>query len=176
MSGPSDFDPWTATLDEAVAAHEPWKRARGGDGPGGPIYQWAAAKAIEAEREAADSGDGFAVLACINQCVTHDLVAPEWLAYAFNRHYHRVLTCKVGSWDEAFGKPYPGRHLEKLRIRREKGVRVWLRIRELRQSESRPPIDDALFETVGAELGIGKTLCAELYYGFAGRMTSAKSE
>lgn len=148
------FDPWTATLDEAMVAHVDHD-----GGPEGPLFKWHVAREIEALKQDIDAGDGFVVLHCIRLCVTHGLVAPEWLAYAFNRRYYQVSSCRVGTWDEAFGKPYPGKHLAKLRQRRELKFDVYLRV-----SESTQAIDEALFERVGHEFGIGKTLCSELYY------------
>lgn len=153
------FDPWTASLDEAITSQE----ATSENCVHGPIFQWSAARKIEAEREAVENGDGFAVLACIRRCVTNNLVAPEWLAYAFNRRYDKVLNCHVRSWDEAFGKPYPGKSISDLRRRRELRFAVLNAVNNIRCQPGRA-IDESLFEEVGAEFGIKKTLCSELYY------------
>jgi hypothetical protein len=155
------FDPWTATLDEAMAAQSVWY----GNGIGRePIFQWDAARQVEARQNAVVGGDGFAVLACIRTCVTNDLVAPEWLAYAFNAHFDKVLNCRVGSWDAAFGKPYPGKHLRNLQQRRKLRFDVLDRIRDILKTESKTAVDETLFAQVGREFNIGKTLCGEMYY------------
>lgn len=86
------FDPWTASFEDAKAAQD--GREFSGD-PAEPIYQWAAVQKINERRQARDNGDGFAVLACIRNCVTHGLIAPEWLAYAFNRRYDAVLNFRA---------------------------------------------------------------------------------
>jgi hypothetical protein len=135
--------------------------------PCGPIYQFCAARQIEAEKAAVDAGDGFAVLGCIRHCVTHGLVAPEWLAYAFNRRYDAVLNARTNSWDSplAFGKPYPkGAHLAALRKARTKRIAVWNTINDIRKTEPKTPIDKGLFERVGSHLGLGGTRAEEFYY------------
>jgi hypothetical protein len=159
------FDPWTADFETAKLAQE----SCGLDvaDPNGPLYQAAAVKSIEAEKPAIDAGDGFAVLACIRRCVTHGLVAPEWLAYAFDRRYDAVLNCRAGSWDSllAFGKPYPvGTHLNALRKARLNRVKVRLDVTDILQREPETPIDKGLFERVGKSLGLGATLTEEFYY------------
>lgn len=156
------FDPWTSSLDDAVAEQRQ-RLNRGGQFR--PVSQWVQARRVERLREAAEGGDGYAVLSCIRICVDFRLVAPEWLALAFNRHFEKVATCKVRSWDEAFGRPYPGKHLRDLRRRHQLQGLVFNRITNIRDVESpRPAIDESLFERVAAEFKIGKTMCAELYY------------
>lgn len=179
------FDPWTASFDEASLAQAAWAGELAD--PSAPIFQWAGARRIEAEKEAVKRGDGFAVLACIRVCVTNQLIAPNWLAYAFNRRYDKVLNCRSGSWDEAFGKPYAGKHVAKLRQRREFRFQVYNRVNEVRSEGahyeinedgslrlvSPTPIDEALFERIGKDFRIGKTLCSELYYDALKRIKSS---
>ena len=79
-------------------------------------------------KQAIDGGDGFAVLAAISHCVTSGLVAPEWLADAFNRRYASVVGFGAGSWDDpsAFGRPYPkGTNLASLRKAAKGSRAVW---------------------------------------------------
>ncbi|MCB1959256.1 MAG: hypothetical protein KDE68_01815 [Rhodocyclaceae bacterium] len=159
-----DFDPWHASAEEAIEA----QRQHGNYcDPGGPLYQFVAAKQIEAMKAKVDAGDGFAVLTCIRICVTRGLVAPVWLAYAFNRRYDAVLNCRAGSWDSplAFGKPYrKGAHIAALRKARTNRFAVWNAINDIRQREPETAIDKGLFERVGRPLGLGATLAEELYY------------
>jgi hypothetical protein len=158
------FDPWTADRETAKLAQDgcglEWANSCG------PVFQASAAKQIAAAKSAIDAGNGFAVLTCIRQCVTHGLVAPEWLAYAFNRRYDAVSLCLANSWDStlAFGKPYPGRQLNALRKARTKTLAVWLAVREVIAREPGTPIDKGLFERVGEPLGLGATLAEEFYY------------
>lgn len=159
------FDPWAADFDAAIAADKLCDLEIAD--PCRPIFQAAAAKQVEASRHAIDAGDGFAVLACIRLCVTHGLVAPEWLAYAFNRRYDTVLNCRADSWDSplAFGRPYKkGTHLAALRKARTKRFAVWNAIDDIRKREPETPIDKGLFERVGGPLGVGATLAEDFYY------------
>jgi hypothetical protein len=125
-----------------------------------------------------EGGDDFALLSAIRECANFDLVMPDWVAQNYIRRFDRVLNCHVKSWDEAFGKPYAkGAHIAALRQHRTLRLAILSRIRQVRAMEPDTPIDDGLFERVGAEFGIGKTTCSELYYQ-ADRMfpkvTSAK--
>lgn len=101
------FDPWHATFEEAKAAQEAQDARNGGiGGPDSPLFQFINALQINEQRQKVENGDGFAVLYCIRMCVTSGLVAPEWLAYAFNRRYDAVNWGRAISWDDplAFGK------------------------------------------------------------------------
>jgi hypothetical protein len=112
-----------------------------------------------------ESGDGFALLAAIRVCANWGLTMPAWVAEAYITRYDQVLSCQAGSWDEVFGRPYPERsRLANMRQRRELRFDVYHRIRQILACEPTTPIDTALFEKVGAQVGIKKTLCAELYY------------
>jgi hypothetical protein len=67
---------------------------------------------LEEERARYNAGDMAALFGALRVCANHDLVMPEWVSRAFIRGYDKVLTCRAGSWDEAFGAPYPkGFHL-----------------------------------------------------------------
>lgn len=162
-----DFDPWTASFDEAMKAND--RGQFGVADPTAPLYQWASAQVINARKQEVDGGSGFAVLACIRDCVTRGLVAPEWLAYAFNRRYDAVLHCRAKSWDDpkSFGRPYPkGAQLAAMRKRSLGRLLVWNKAMDILRDEPRPPIDEAFFERIGREIRppIGKTEASELYY------------
>lgn len=162
------FDPWdeSLTIDDAQEAQKYWvSLGNNATDPEGPFFQWAGAKRIIDLKESIDSGDGFSVLGAVRICVTNGLVAPEWLAYAFNRRYDNVLNCRVGSWDSAFGRPYPkGVHLSALKKKRNYSIAVHNAVTELRRKEPDLPIDKALFERVGKGFGLGATLAEEYYY------------
>lgn len=155
------FNPFTSSFEEAEALSE------NDISPNSPIFQWFAAQEINKVRESIDTCDGFAVLAAIRKCVTRGLVAPEWLAYEFNRRFDSVLNCRAKSWDDplAFGLPFKkGSNLNALRKKRNLMFAVWSEVnRKLVESESMP-IDEYLFEIVGKKFYIGKTLTGEYYY------------
>jgi len=132
--------------------------------PDTPFFQWNALHVLDDLKSQFEAGDGFALLAALRRCANHSLAMPEWVASAYITKYDKVLNCEVASWDEAFGKPYPKKHISKLRQRRSLRFDVYNRLRQVLVDEPDTMIDDGLFERVGAQVGIGKTLCNELYY------------
>jgi hypothetical protein len=154
------FDPFTSTFEDAAALSE------GANSPTSPLSQWFAAQKIN-KLEHVDDLDGFAVLGAIRECITSGLVAPEWLAYAFNSRYNSVLSCRAKSWDDpkAFGLPYKkGTNIASLRKKRMLMFAVWNEIILIKKMNPDTPIDDGLFESVGKKFALGKTLCSEYYY------------
>ncbi len=161
------FDPWSSTFEEARQA----QNALETDeilGPCGPIHQWAAAQDIERMREEIESGfrsSGFATLGAVRRCLTHGLVAPEWLVMSFNRRYDAVGNCIAGSWDSplAFGEPYPGKSIASLRKARMFRLQVYLAVIDAREKRG-VSINKLLFDEIGEQFGLGKTLTEKLYY------------
>lgn len=152
---------------------DPWAR------PAGPLHQATAEQRLLQERERYESGENIALMGAIRICVNHDLPLPQWASRAYIKAYGKVLNCESNSWDEVFGKPYPGKHLDKLKQRQELRIAIYSRVVDIRNAGGftymddgagkmkrayEIPVDEVLFEDVGAEFGIGKTLCNELYY------------
>ena len=94
-----------------------------------------------------------------------------------------MLVGRIGSWDEAFGRPFPkGTHLKEYRQRRKLRLAISVRVNQIRtlntfdKNSPPPPIrlgepnppaipfDDGYFEQVGEEFGIKKSLAKKLYY------------
>lgn len=155
------------TIEQVMEAHakaraaDPSKR----DDPSMPLYQWVALDKLDHLEREFRAGDRFALLHAIRVCMNHDLVSPPWVVREYIAAFDSVLNYRKGSWDDAFGRPNPkGSHLAKAQKRHVLLFEVYNRIREIRLMEPGTPIDDGLFERVGAELGIGKTLANELYY------------
>jgi hypothetical protein len=152
------------TFEQATAAQE-LAETEGRTGPETPLYQWVALHDLDRLKAQFESGDRWALLAAVRKCANHSLVMPSWVANGFIAAYDTVLSARIGSWDEALGRPYPkGRHLHNARQDRERRFDVWLRIRNILSQEPDIAVDDALFERVGRELGIGKTRANRLYY------------
>jgi len=96
---------------------------------------------------------------------------PEWVSKAFIRGYDQVLTCSSGSWDDVFGRPYKkGAHLSRMRQARAKRLAVWSRVNAAVHRNE--PINRELFESIGRDLGIGKTRAEELYAEAKNRLGS----
>jgi DNA-binding transcriptional LysR family regulator len=165
---PADLPRLEWTLEQAEAADAQYREAhpacQNGD-PGTPLFQWVALQRIDAQRPAIEAGDGFALLGAIRICANHDVTMPEWLARQFIRRYDLALNCRSGSWDDAFGLPYPkGTHLHALRKHREKRFAVYNAVRAAKSLDPDIAIGARLFVQVGEPLGIGKTLAEKLYY------------
>lgn len=147
------FDPFSATLDDALAqpnAH----------GPAGAVWQWGGAQELLERRDhyAATPLDGMAL------CARHGIAPPEWLARSFLAAYDRVLNCRAKSWDDVFGQPFPkGTQLAALRRRRGSRIKVAAAVTRLVQSAPTRPVDLAFWEQVGREASEGKTNAEELY-------------
>jgi hypothetical protein len=162
------FDPFNSSFEEAV------KLSVNVNDPNNPIYQWSDAQEIIKQKVLIDGGDGFAVLACIRKCVTRGLVAPDWLAYAFNSRYDSVLNFRAKSWDDpiAFGSPYKkGTNINARRKKRMSMYAVYNEINRILRENPETPIDSGLFEIVGNKFFIGKTLASEYYYEAKSRLT-----
>jgi hypothetical protein len=112
-----NFDPFTATLEEARA--QPDAHAT----PDGAVLRWCVAQQITQDRERMEKYpiDGIAT------CVRHGLIAPDWLAFPFIRQYDKVLRYEVSTWDKAFGPAIaPGKHISTLRLMRLHGFQLAL--------------------------------------------------
>lgn len=153
---------WTLqqAQDEQVLAEN-----AGNNGPDSPLFQWVALNEIEQLRRQFEMGDEFALLQAVAKCAQHGLLMPPWLSEKYLQQYRKVVHAHVGTWDEAFGRPYPkGKHIAKLRQRRDLRFVVYNEIRARLHAAPETAIDDALFESVGSNFQIKKTLCNELYY------------
>lgn len=107
LQTPIPFDPWTATAAEAMRAHD---EREPGDGTPSPLVQYEAAQGVLRSRTACLAADGgCAVLASLKVCLLHGLQPPRWLSDAFVQRHAQVTDAEVGSWDEAFGAPWPPR-------------------------------------------------------------------
>lgn len=154
MHGGATFDPWASTPEDALRAHEQHDPAGGAPDP---LAQFQAAQEVlQAQDACLAAGGGCSVLRCVNLCLLNGLAAPRWLSDAFAQRHARVAGAEVGSWDEAFGRPWPARtrlDLERRRMLHTKAVHaaVW------RMVAGRPSvsINRVLFDKVAAALDLG---------------------
>lgn len=174
------FDPsWT--LEEAMRAGE----MNGGDilKPDSPFAQWNAYHKVMSMEEKFKTGSRPSVLLdAVYQCALHDIVMPEWVSMAYLKAYRKVLEYECDSWDKAFGEPNPPQwnekgelkkpHLNRLKKVRKLRFKVYLEV-ENKQKEGRP-IDRQLFEEVGQNNAICKTLAEVYYYEVKAVFTAGK--
>lgn len=112
------------------------------------------------------AGDKMALMHAIAHGAMFDMALPDWAADAYMRSYRDVMQWRVGSWDDVFGNPVPkGKRLAKLREHHIMWPKVTGAIKEILDADPCTPIDDQLFERVGDELGVGKTLVKKVWYG-----------
>ena len=140
------------------------------------IFEDQAQSRLDRERVAYEAGDNMALLAAIRVCATHDLVIPEWASKGFIAAYDKVLNCQTNSWDDAFGEPYPGKQVNRLKQRRNNKPNVFTSVRRLQNENPDLPLMSnrdvtGIFDIVAEDLAIGPTICRELYYEAAKEMT-----
>jgi hypothetical protein len=154
------FDEATAATNRILAA-QPGRRCD----PTLPEFRFLASLQLGSLRRAFEAGHQRSLMAAIRVCANHDLPLPDWASKAYIHSYDQVLNARMKSWDEAFGAPYPkGTNLAATRKHRILKSAVVTRVQAIRASEPGTPIDEDLFERLGAELHIGKTLASKLYY------------
>ncbi len=155
------------TFEEAKAEQDeldPGKRLD----PDTPLFQWYALQELEQLRERYESGDKYALMLTIRLCANHGMVLPEWAAGAYIKAFDTVNGYRSKSWDEVLGNPLPkGANLNAKKKKRELQFAVLLDVQELSKDN---PIDESLFERVGAKFNIGKTLASEYYYSIKGKL------
>ena len=150
------------SLDEVLAAN-------------GRVIAAPPERALAWLRRAFEAGDRSSLLAAIRVCARSGLPLPDWASTAYIRAFDEVRNAEALSWDEVFGRPYPkGIHRNAERKRGRLRRVIAHRVKAIRASEPGTPIDEALFERVGAEFHIGKTLASELYYEAPQRLQSTR--
>lgn len=162
----SNYDPeWS--FEEAQEANEREMAATGKQfcDPTLPFSRLVAHHELVALGEQFKKGDQWVLMQAIRVCANHDMPLPEWASRAYIRAYDSVNWARAKSWDEVFGRPYPkGTNMKATRKRRIGTFQVWNRVREIQRQEPDTPISEALFERVGKEFNLGKTLASEYYY------------
>lgn len=152
---PQGFDPWTANFDPSEIFKHMGTPA---------LAQWSAAQVVLQMRAVVEAGDGVAVLKCMSLVAAQGLVAPDWLAAKYVELFRKFERHEVASLDEAFGNsPVPERKRAAMADRHSLVPEVSERLVAVIHSNPLTPIDGVLFGEVGRRLGIGATLCRELY-------------
>jgi hypothetical protein len=120
------------------------------------------AEVLEILKQRFEGGDKSALLYAIRYCLLLKRPLAEWLRLSFLSAYDAAMGYEIKSWDDVFGRPHPkGTHLEIEKRNAELRPLIIERVQALR---SEKPIDKALFEKIGKELGISGTTVSEIYY------------
>jgi hypothetical protein len=110
-----------------------------------------------------DNGDRHALIRAIGACVLESKSLPDWIQWELTQAYFRFEMGKLDSWDDVFGKPFPGKSRQRT-LKETRAFEVWRRV-----NEHENPIPGA-FEDVAAELsnegrGVGgASTVRDLYY------------
>jgi hypothetical protein len=151
-------------MNDAIEAQKLWE-VEHPQGRRGPLYQWLAAGYLEEHRQRYVAGDENSILPALFECAMDGLPIPAWCAQAFINAFREVKTYRAKSWDDVFGSPHPkGTQLGSKKNQREKEFKVYMRISAIKKCSPSTPIDVGLFEKIGKELGICKTLASQYYY------------
>ena len=159
---------WTA--DQVMEEEERWRQKKPDTVgiPTSPAAQWNALHQIEAAEKRFMDGDRTAAMHAVYLCSCCDLAIPAWAAKAFIGGYQKILNCRVATWDDAFGSPFPKNfRLHDARLRRENTPRILVAVMNAVLDEG-IPIDAGLFEEVGQRLGLGARQVRETWYSGAG--------
>lgn len=137
-----------------------------------PIDRWTAAQGLKKWHERYKDGDRGAILESLYLCTLNDLPIPSWVTLAYLKAFRDVYHYRAKSWDDVFGQPHAkGTHLEAKKEEWEKSLRVYQRIKKIKQKNPDTPIDGHLFETVGKEFGTGgKTKTEQWYYKWKNKL------
>src|SRR5262245_8948207 len=120
------------------------------------------AEVLEILKERFGGGDKSALLSAIHHCSLLKRSLPEWARLGFSNAYESATGYEIKSWDEVFGRPHPkGAHLGTERRNFKLRPIIIERVQALRTEK---PVDKALFEMIGKELGISGTTVNEIYY------------
>ena len=109
------------------------------------------------------AGEKEVVLRGLALCMLVRIIPPEWLRREFvNVYFDVAYHAKFKSWDDAFGEPWKGRHLNSVQKETAKRPYIWHRVRQLHDQEGRA-IDDGLFDQVAKEFSCGTRQAKEAY-------------
>lgn len=148
------FDPWHTDFDHVVAT---W----GLKSP--EMGAWCAAQAIVANRDAIEN-DGRLLLEAVAKVLEYGLRSPDWLAKSYRTRLGIFQTYETATLDRAFGLTPPTERSRKvLHSDRQLRGRVHAALLERLQAAPDTAIDNALWEEVGEQFGIGKEKCEKLY-------------
>jgi hypothetical protein len=123
---------------------------------------------LEQARLRYEQGNKSELLRWMNWCFIANREVPSWIKEGISKAVNDADTYKIRTWNDVFGKPVPkGTHLKTARRNSEIEWDLFWRVCGLHKAGR--PIDENLFEKVGKEFGIKKTLASKLYYEFADR-------
>jgi hypothetical protein len=119
--------------------------------------------AIEECRKLFEAGETRALLDAIDFCARSGSAMPLWVAEAFCARYEKWSRYEAKTLDQALGVDRKGERISNRKFRESMKPRVAYEVIRLHKQE-RLPIDEALFERVGAIFGIPMGTARAIYY------------
>jgi hypothetical protein len=101
-----------------------------------------------------ERGEKHALFSVLYYCGYFRQRPPEWAAEAIAKAYSKFVNGKIKSWEDIFGKPFPGRRRAGLETS-TRTFEIYGEVRRLREEEDMP-IGQELFEEAAKNLKIGR--------------------
>ena len=121
------------------------------------------ARYLERARLQYEQGHKRQLLYCLDFCLRNNVQVPPWAKQGLSNALDAANSYGIKSWDEVFGKILPkGKRIATQRRHAEISWDLFSRVGDLHKAGA--AIDEGLFEKVGKEFGVGKTVASELYY------------
>jgi len=118
---------------------------------------------LAAERKSFEKGDKAALLRTLWLCAAHRLPLPDWAGDAIGFACFAAWDGEIESWDDVFGKPWGDGQRRRVQTQ-SRSIDVWTRVRQL-VGEEGAAITNDLFDRVGKEFGLSRSIVSRLYYG-----------
>lgn len=153
--------------EDALKANESWVENDCDQGwiQRDPIMLWEIVQNIKHCKKLHDEGDKRAHLHALHLSLFHNLPTPLWITKAFTKSYNDINHFNAKGWDDVFGQPYPkSTNINSRRKMRSLCLKVYDRVKEIISKNPKTAIDVKLFEEVGKEFAIGRTLATKYYY------------
>ena len=107
-------------------------------------------------------------------CLRNDVIAPVWVGDSFLRSLMKWQSYQVKTLDEAFNIRFPkGKRLRDQHKKKVLSGAVFCQVKRLHVVEGNA-IDDQLFDKIGEELGIGKTVAKNYYYEYVKNLSARR--
>ena len=122
-----------------------------------------AARQLERWRLEYEQGYKRALLYSLNFCLMNNVPVPPWIKQGLSKAMDAVHSYEIKSWEDVFGELLPKGKWRATEQRNAKmGWDLFQRVCDLHKAGA--SIDAGLFEKVGEEFGVSKTVASDLYY------------
>ena len=178
-------------FEDAMKAQDEWGIRHGQDVQGrGPLFRWMGAVELRELYNIYRMGNKAAIMEALFICSLNSLTIPRWCEVAYLAAYRKIQQYRARSWDDVFGRPHQkGVHLIGKQLKREQSLLVYRRIKDVNKNNlfgkrekefidgspirdkngrikhyNPSAIGEKLFERVGMEFNMHKTLAEKFYY------------